>query len=168
MQGIPSPPSSPPLAALTSANELALIKKTPSSRRRETDGSRKKRRGGATYHIRGECERLFCETMHTVFSGEERKAGAGSIVMGMNGQSPPEEVVFGQQQQFQVAGRNYFGHTIDAWLEIWDYTGGCSFRGFVGGNADTKSLFAFFDSAVVGTDLKQGYVLSFPFRSFGG
>jgi hypothetical protein len=45
---------------------------------------------------------------------------------------------------------------IDAWIEVWDYVGGCSFRGFVGGNGDQKSLFAFFDSAVVGRDLKQG------------
>lgn len=164
MQGIPSPPSSPPLAALTSANELALIKKTSTHKKRDADGSiRKRRRGGATYHIRGECERLFCETMHTVFSGEEGSTGAGSIVMGANGYSPPEEELRRQQQQNYFANANTNSktsratrHKVDAWLEIWDYTGGCSFRAFVGGNGDKKSLFAFFDSAVVATDLKQG------------
>jgi len=165
VQGIPSPPSSPPLAALTSANELALIKKTSSSnkKRADNDGNRRKRRGGATYHIRGECERLFCETMQTVFSGEEGMAGAGSIVMGANGYSPPDEEVLRQQQQSYFANSTYKGHKIDAWLEIWDYTGGCSFRGFVGGNGETKSLFAFFDSAVVTTHQKDGYVLNIDY-----
>lgn len=49
---------------------------------------------------------------------------------------------------------------MDAWLEVWDYSSGCSFRVFVGGNGENKSLFAFFDSTVVGSDLKQGYVVS--------
>lgn len=55
---------------------------------------------------------------------------------------------------------NYFnvkdGQGVDAWLEIWDYAGGCSFRAFVGGKGEQKSLFAFFDSSVIGRDLKQG------------
>jgi hypothetical protein len=80
--------------------------------------------------------------MKTVFLGEEGSTGNnGFIVMG--------------------AHENYFsmgspGQGVDAWLEIWDYVGGCSFRGFVGGKGDEKSLFAFFDSAVIGRDLKQG------------
>jgi len=45
---------------------------------------------------------------------------------------------------------------MDAWIEVWDYSSGCSFRVFVGGNGENKSLFAFFGSAVVGSDLKQG------------
>jgi hypothetical protein len=92
--------------------------------------------------------------MHTVFLGEEGTTGAGSIVMGANGRSPPEEEMTRSQNYFVHARPK---HSIDAWLEIWDYRGGCSFRGFVGGNGDKKSLFAFFDSAVVGRDLKQGY-----------
>jgi hypothetical protein len=152
--GIPSPPSSPPLAALTSANELALISKNP-NRKRDSDGKRKSRKEGAAHTIREECERLFCETMKTVFLGEEGSAGNGSIVMGANAHSPPNESV-------DVYDNNYFGNikrtgqAMDAWLEIWDYAGGCSFRGFVGGNGDEKCLFAFFDSAVIGRDLKQG------------
>lgn len=80
---------------------------------------------------------------------------AGSIGMGANGHSPPEE---GMDVSKSYFGHGTSRHSIDAWLEIWDYRGGCSFRGFVGGNGETKSLFAFFDSAVVGRDLKQGYV----------
>jgi hypothetical protein len=157
ISGIPSPPSSPPLAALTSANELALISKS-GNKKRESDGGKRSRRGGAAYHIREECERLFCETMKTVFLGEEGKAAHnGSIVMGTNAHSPPDESVSAYNDNYFAKGN---GQPIDAWLEVWDYTSGCSFRVFVGGNGEKKSLFAFFDSAVIGSDLKHGYVLS--------
>jgi hypothetical protein len=48
------------------------------------------------------------------------------------------------------------------WLEIWDYAGGSSFRGFVAEDAgrETKSLFVFFDAHAITRDLKQAYVLS--------
>jgi len=45
---------------------------------------------------------------------------------------------------------------VDAYMEIWDYSGGCSFRAFVAGTGDQKSIFAFFGSSVIGRDLKQG------------
>ncbi|KAL5321906.1 hypothetical protein ACEPPN_009870 [Leptodophora sp. 'Broadleaf-Isolate-01'] len=155
--GIPSPPSSPPLAALTSANELALISKNNSNRKRETDGRRKSRKEGAAYLIREECERLFCETMKVVFLGDAGKAtNNGSIVMGANAHSPPDDSVNVYNDYFVKQP----SQALDAWVEIWDYSGGCSFRGFVGGDGDKKSLFAFFDSAVVGRDLKQGQVQS--------
>ena len=94
--------------------------------------------------------------MRAVFLGEEGNTGAGSIVTGTNRRSSSDKGM--------SVSKDYFGygksrHSIDAWLEIWDYRGGCSFRGFVGGNGDTKSLFAFFDSAVIGRDLKQGYAI---------
>jgi hypothetical protein len=111
------------------------------------------RQGRAAYTIRGECERLFCETMKSVFPGEEGNAGInGSFGLGANAHSPPDD-------RLDVHS-DYFAKTrpqnIDAWIEVWDYVGGCSFRGFVGGNGNQKSLFAFFDSSVVGRDLKQG------------
>jgi len=149
--GLISPPSSPPLAALTSANELALIRSN-SSKKRDNNGKRISRKEGAAYTIRGECERLFCENMKSIFLGEEgRMDSNGSIVMGTNAYSPPDD---------SVDAFSYFSNnqTIDAWLEIWDYTSGCSFRAFVGGNDDKKSLFVFFDASVIGRDLKQGSV----------
>lgn len=150
LQGLPSPPSSPPLAALTSANELALTSTT--NRKRDAEGRSHRRREGAAYTIREECERLFCENMKVVFFGEERMAaGNGSIVMGANAHSPPDESVDAYNSYF----RSQKLHPVDAWLEIWDYSSGCSFRGFVGGQDDKKSLFAFFGSAVIGRDLKQ-------------
>jgi len=148
--GLISPPSSPPLAALTSANELALIRSN-SSKKRDNNGKRISRKEGAAYTIRGECERLFCENMKSIFLGEEgRMDSNGSIVMGTNNAySPPDD---------SVDAFSYFSNNqrIDAWLEIWDYTSGCSFRAFVGGNGDKKSLFIFFDASVIGRDLKQG------------
>jgi len=123
------------------------------SKKRDTDGRRKSRKEGAAYHIREECERLVCETMKSVFLGEEGHSGNGSILMGANAHTPPDESVDAYNDYF-ATGRNSL--LIDAWIEVWDYAGGCSFRGFVGGDGDQKSLFAFFDSAVVGRDLKQG------------
>ncbi|RDL37611.1 Uncharacterized protein BP5553_05044 [Venustampulla echinocandica] len=159
IQGIPAPPSSPPLAALTSANELALMSKSRGND--HTTGARRNggRKEGAAYYIRGECERLFCETMKDVFLGEEGTSSSnGSFVMGADLHnaypSPPNERRGAYDQS------DYYGKTdvqdVDAWIEVWDYVGGASFRGFVGGNGENKSLFAFFDSAVIGRDLKQG------------
>ncbi|KAL3424579.1 ornithine decarboxylase antizyme [Phlyctema vagabunda] len=139
-------------AALTSANELALQRK--SNRKRDINGNRRNgRKGGAAYHIRGECERLFCETMKTVFLGEGRAASNGSIVMGANAHSPPDERLNAYKKGYFGTSRT--GQHVDAWVEVWDYASGCSFRGFVGGNNE-KTLFTFFDSSVVGQDLKQG------------
>jgi hypothetical protein len=122
------------------------------------------RRGGASYSIREECERLFCETMKDVFLGEEGSSSSnGSIVMDtiMNTDTrstPPMETwdSYGTSQQQSRMASKVQGQEIDAWIEIWDYAGGCNFRGFVGGNGENKSLFAFFDSSVIGRDLKQG------------
>lgn len=140
--GLPSPPSSPPLAALTSTNELALTPKI-NSRKRDKDGQRKSRRGGAAYAIREECERLFCENMKTVFLGERDAVDSGSVEM----------------DTYHYSGdRN--ASRVSSWLEVWDYAGGSSFRGFVASSGSEKCLFAFFDPNVVGRDLKAGYAIS--------
>ena len=148
---MPSPPSSPPRVALTSADELVLLSKTNPSRKCDSDGRRRSRREGAAYTIREECERLFCETMKSVFLGEGRAANSGSIVMGANAHSPPDKSV----NAHSYSGKPKSGQKVDAWLEIWDYAGGCSFRGFVGGDGNHKTLFTFFDASVIGRDLKQ-------------
>lgn len=94
--------------------------------------------------------------MTGVFLGDEGKASKnGSIGMGANTYSPPDGSVKVYNDYF---GKRRPGHSIDAYMEVWDYAGGCSFRGFVGGNGDKKSLFAFYDSSIVGRDMKQGYV----------
>jgi len=90
--------------------------------------------------------------MKTVFLGERATVATGSVVsMGANAYSPPDE---------SVGAYNYFkdekASQLSSWLEMWDYEGGCSFRGFVAGNRDERCLFAFFNSGMVGRDLKQG------------
>lgn len=49
---------------------------------------------------------------------------------------------------------------VTAWMEIWDYQGGASFRAFVADDATTgeKALFTFFGAGVVGRDLKKALV----------
>lgn len=45
---------------------------------------------------------------------------------------------------------------VDAWMEVWDYAGGASFRAFVVKTGGEKSLFVFFDiEGVLGRDLKK-------------
>jgi len=45
---------------------------------------------------------------------------------------------------------------IDAWMEVWDYAGGSSFRAFVANCGKEKTLFIFFDiEGVLGRDLKK-------------
>lgn len=95
--------------------------------------------------------------MKTVFFGDERNTGSnGSIVIDANTHSSKNVY----QDYFDNGNGN--GQGVDAWLEIWDYSGGCSFRGFVGGKGEEKSLFAFFDHSVIERDLKQGYDLRTP------
>lgn len=150
--GIPSPPSSPPLAALTSANEVSLIAKNK-ARKRELDGTTKGRKEGAAYTIREECERLFCETMKTVFLREKDSVDSGSYDLDAHAQQSPPRGAGDVQNNM-----GYFYEdpksNVTEWLELWDYAGGNSFRGFVAGTGDEKCLFAFFDPATVSNDLK--------------
>ncbi|KAI8633989.1 ornithine decarboxylase antizyme-domain-containing protein [Xylariaceae sp. FL1651] len=162
--GLPSPPSSPPLAAITSSNELAL---QPKPKKRSSDNAittalnrttTSRRRGGATFQIREECERFFCETMRTVFQGERNAAGNGSCLTGVQyALTPPDDY---PPTPPSSSPRSSLSSAvgIKGWMEFWDYAGGASFRAFVAEDGDEKSLFAFFDSGLVGRDLKQALI----------
>jgi hypothetical protein len=85
--------------------------------------------------------------------------------MAPNGQlTPPDD--FPIADETMMSNRRGFGvggcGGILGWLEIWDYAGGSSFRGFVAEDArrETKSLFVFFDAHSITRDLKQAYVFS--------
>lgn len=142
-QGIPSPPSSPPLG--------------------------KARRGGAAHTITVECERLFCETLRAVFLGEGMQR-ADSLVMGMHSKaetSHDHNQIYGEED---VGVNNDYGvkhedqTNIHDYIEMWDYVGGIRFRGFVAENRDgEKVMFVFFDEEVINGDLKAGYANSFFF-----
>ncbi|KAL2193114.1 ornithine decarboxylase antizyme-domain-containing protein [Corynascus similis CBS 632.67] len=202
--GLPSPPSSPPLAALTTTNQLALTPKARSSSARGHGAGRHgsgasadssssawhRRRGGATLRIREECERFFCESLRAMLLGERNAALQGSGLasvyndsynndsynhsisnnasrsdgraqaVGQHGQlTPPNDFPIGDET---LMGRCGFGAqgAVLSWLEIWDYAGGSSFRGFVASDArrETRSLFVFFDAHSVTRDLKQALV----------
>ncbi|KAI0535327.1 ornithine decarboxylase antizyme-domain-containing protein [Xylaria digitata] len=161
--GLPSPPSSPPLAAITSSNELALqpkLKKRSSDNTTTTNLNRTttSRRGGATFQIREECERFFCETMKAVFQGERNAVSNGSYLTGVHGVlTPPDDYPPTLPSSLSRSGLN---STVDikGWMEFWDYVGGASLRAFVAEKGDEKSLFAFFDNGLVGQDLKQALI----------
>ncbi|KAF1963842.1 hypothetical protein CC80DRAFT_588158 [Byssothecium circinans] len=156
--GAPSPPPSPPLAARhASAAKL-------------TGGWA--RRGGAAYTIKEECERLFCETLSSVFLGEGNLVRQDSLVMGVHNttvsadndygfdvrhadrimDSPPALAVRDMDKVNMEAGDGM----VKDWIEVWDYVGGIRFRGFVVENDGEKTLFVFFDETVIGGKIKAG------------
>ncbi|KOS21597.1 Ornithine decarboxylase antizyme [Escovopsis weberi] len=82
-------------------------------------------------------------------------------------QTPPPDYHF--ERQYISNGTNFgdaladhpnrdasAGFGIDAWMEVWDYAGGASFRAFQVSDGREKSLFIFFDAeGVMGRDLKK-------------
>jgi hypothetical protein len=142
-QGTPSPPSSPPLAA---SNTLTS----------------KARRGGAAYTITVECERLFCETLRSVFLGEGNQRQQDSLVTGMlnntdYGYATSDYGTPGSVQHFDTAVSGNKSTVVDC-IEMWDYVGGIRFRGFVAEQGGEKAMFVFFDQAVLqsSSDMKSG------------
>ncbi|KAI0438876.1 ornithine decarboxylase antizyme-domain-containing protein [Xylaria telfairii] len=165
ISGLPSPPSSPPLAAITSSNELALQPKPKhrSSGNAITSNLNRtttSRRGGATLQIREECERFFCETMRAVFQGERNMVGNGSCLTGVHGVLTPPDHFPPSPPSSPPDTSLGSAVGIRGWMEFWDYAGGASFRAFVAEKGDEKSLFAFFDNGLVGRDLKQALIAS--------
>ncbi|KAF4122806.1 Ornithine decarboxylase antizyme [Geosmithia morbida] len=169
--GLPSPPTSPPLAALNSSNELALLPKQ--KKRDNIPGRRLGRRGGAALSIREECERFFCESMKTAFLGERNpsKYGSGLNSAQYQAQSmlptPPPDNQFPPTMRRGSDAQSLSQQSINSsscpgpfnvatWMEVWDYAGGASFRAFTVDNGEETSLFVFFDiEGIVGRDLKK-------------
>ena len=96
------------------------------------------RKGGAANIITEECERLFCDKLQAIFLVERKMATQESLVM-------DSHILAHTHRQ-----------SVREWVEVWDYTTGLSFRGFVGGNGAERTLFVFFGEEVVGQDLKSG------------
>lgn len=150
MGGIPSPPSSP------SAGR-------PSLRAR-------KRSGDAAIHIKEECERLFCETLRTVFLVEKDTGLETSLLMDLRNNNTtscnvpiPQSTVLHHGQPTPSPspdGRIYPnpGGVLKEYLEVFEYTGGARFRGFVAEKDNMRTMFIFFDREVIAMDLKQGLV----------
>ncbi|MCJ1249229.1 hypothetical protein MMC30_006452 [Trapelia coarctata] len=132
--GIPSPPRSPPLAATYIENEKSASYNTNESATGRT--------GGAADIITEECERLFCDKLRDIFLVERKVPVQASRVV-----TPYKSTSINKHQ---------VSMNMSEWLEVWDYTTGLNFRGFVGGQGKGKSLFVFFGEEVVGQDLKPG------------
>lgn len=125
------------------------------NKKRELPGRRLARRGGAALSIREECERFFCESMKTAFHGERNPSMNGSGLSGAYLQTPPPDDRLPAHFQ-ELDDVKPPGFQVDAWLEVWDYAGGASFRAFIAGDGEEKSLFVFFDiEGVLGRDLKS-------------
>lgn len=79
----------------------------------------------------------------------------GSGLSGAYLQTPPPDDPFSDAFQQSVDIKSH-GFEIDAWMEVWDYAGGASFRAFVANDGQEKSLFVFFDiEGSLGRDLKK-------------
>ncbi len=88
--------------------------------------------------------------MKTAFLREKDSVDSGSYDLDANVLSPPTNSDahnwFDKDQQL---------NTVDSWVELWDYAGGNSFRGFVAGTGEEKCLFVFFNPDSMSKDLKQ-------------
>ncbi|KAI5364313.1 Putative ornithine decarboxylase antizyme, acyl-CoA N-acyltransferase [Septoria linicola] len=153
--GVPSPPPSPDAAPVG----------RPSLRRQ------RKRSGDAAGHIREECERLFCETLKTVFLVEKDTGFETSLLMDLRNNTTTYTKAVPAQQSHQTiiqhgqptpssspAAHMYAGtkELVKEYIEVWDYVAGARFRGFVAEKDDMRTMFIFFDKEVVGMDLKPG------------
>jgi hypothetical protein len=106
-------------------------------------------------------ERLFCETLRSVFLGEGSQHREDSLVMGMHSTSNdygfevegyPDRLMDSPEPETFNSDKG----VVSDWIEMWDYVGGIRFRGFVADKKDERAMFVFFDQSVVVGDLKAG------------
>jgi hypothetical protein len=101
--------------------------------------------------------------MQSAFYGQKNATARASGLTGVsygNGQlaTPPDDYGFPASPGNNGAtGSGYASAEVAAWMEVWDYGGGASFRGFIvdKNDGEEKTAFVFFDASVVGRDLKQ-------------
>lgn len=74
---------------------------------------------------------------------------------GLSDMTPPEE----NHLQAGLPRLEKPSGPVREFIEIWDYAGSGVFRGFTAEMPDArgKSMVVFFDAAVIGKELKQGY-----------
>jgi hypothetical protein len=161
-KGNSSPTQSPPLGA-TAVN---YTKHSGSKNARA-------RRGGAAFTITEECERLFCETLKTIFLGEGDLDHQDSLVMETELDSITDQKLAIRASAVQSASTSLPPYSpsssssslptninnrrlLTDWLEMYDYTGGARFRGYIADGIECSSMFVFFDKGVLGNELKPG------------
>ncbi|KAI2623753.1 ornithine decarboxylase antizyme-domain-containing protein [Xylaria nigripes] len=92
--------------------------------------------------------------MRAVFQGERNTVGNGSCLTGVYGVLTPPD----HYPSPTLPSESSAIVDVKGWVEFWDYVGGASFRAFVAEKDGEKSLFAFFDSGLVGRDLKSALI----------
>jgi len=137
---------------------------SPSGIRGGSQSPRRRNAKEASSAIAKECDRLLCGDMRRIFLG------------GRNASDVPRSMgsIHQTQSQKKINVRNQ-SHNYDSdfasddeddddddddedevkYIEVWDYLGGTSFRGFIAPGRSEKTLFLFFEH-VVGTQLKNG------------
>ena len=92
----------------------------------------------AAFNIAKNCERVLSRDLRATFLGERVVARQDSCAMDAS-----QETSMDQKK-------------MKEWVEIWDYAGNSRFCGFIFGHHNSRDLFVFFESTVVGKDLKLG------------
>ncbi|KAK3058363.1 hypothetical protein LTR09_001441 [Extremus antarcticus] len=134
----------------------------------------RKRSGDAAYHITEHCERMFCETLKTVFLVEKDTGLDNSLVMGTQNTTSNNSgavSIPARQQPTMMKhdlptpspspdtrkGYLEMGGMLKEYVEVWDYSAcDARFTGFVAEKEEERALFIFFDKDVMGKDLKPG------------
>ncbi|OJD17813.1 hypothetical protein AJ78_02112 [Emergomyces pasteurianus Ep9510] len=146
------PPTSPPAKAPATAAAVA-DQFRPSQMASGCDGE-------AVQTITEECERLFCDTLWTVFLGERQLVPQQSLVIGAARNNNNKNVSVSEMTTTKAAGR------IHNCIEVWDYAGDTIYRGFVAAGGNRRTLFVFFDSHTCsGHGFKSGLMALFEIAS---
>ncbi|KAI5776637.1 ornithine decarboxylase antizyme-domain-containing protein [Geopyxis carbonaria] len=114
---------------------------------------------GALSNIAKECERLLCGDMTRIFLGGRNDSKSDHRSMNLICSASNDGR---NERSSEIAHYTEdYGHDEDMrFIEVWDYVGGTSFRGFIAdkelprGRVE-KTLFLFFE-CVMGTQLKHG------------
>jgi len=109
--------------------------------------------GEAAQTIREECERLFCNTLSEVFLGERNRGRQELLVM--------DAYRLNLRQDYT----NHPYNKVKKWIEVWDYAGDATYRGFVTTCGDEETLFVFFEDYTSGNCLKSGLLALFELAS---
>ncbi|EAW13783.1 ornithine decarboxylase antizyme [Aspergillus clavatus NRRL 1] len=108
-------------------------------------------RGEAAYTIPEECERLFCDKLSAIFTGEMKLAR--QVSSGMDAY----QIRSSQIELEQIR--------IQTWVEVWNYTGDAIYRGFLTDANNERTLFLFFGDDALGHNLKAGLIALFELAS---
>jgi hypothetical protein len=103
--------------------------------------------------------RFCCETLKAAFLGEGKTASQDSLVMDVQSYDTTASDHLARERSQSLGSldsRADRDTKMVSFLEIWDYDGGCRFRGFIAERYGKKTLFVFLDEGALGHALKPG------------